>query len=83
MEKVHRQQLMVMNTSTVHIMSTTKYVLHWGFSVFRGEFKENFMDGHGKMVYSDGSVYEGTWKLNQVCQHRETKYYTTCRHNTY
>jgi hypothetical protein len=33
---------------------------------YKGEFKDNFMDGLGKMKYSDGSTYEGTWKVNQV-----------------
>jgi hypothetical protein len=51
----------------VHRMSSAMCLAH-SFVLFisRGEFKDNFMDGLGKMKYSDGSTYEGTWKVNQV-----------------
>ena len=35
--------------------------------MYKGQFKDNNMDGHGSMNYENGNVYEGDWKLDLKC----------------
>ena len=35
--------------------------------MYRGDFSNNLIDGHGIMRYSNGDVYEGQWENGLVC----------------
>jgi len=32
-------------------------------AVYKGQWRGNFRDGHGRMEWSDSASYEGTWEL--------------------
>lgn len=34
---------------------------------YKGKFGHNLMHGHGIMKYSNGDLYEGSWKNGMVC----------------
>lgn len=42
----------------MHGQGTYKYT---SGNVYSGEWHNGMMSGFGKMVYADGSSYEGTW----------------------
>ena len=37
------------------------------YTVYRGDFSNNLIDGHGIMRYYNGDVYEGKWENGLVC----------------
>ena len=35
----------------------------WGDGfVYRGEFRDNYMEGYGELNSAEGTVYKGNWK---------------------
>lgn len=39
--------------------------IEWDIAQYKGNFRQGMRDGEGKMVWSDGSVFYGTWHNDQ------------------
>ena len=43
--------------------------------IYEGEFKEDKMDGKGKLYFKNGSIFEGNWKKNNINESKESILY--------
>ena len=44
--------------------------------IYDGEWKDNKWDGKGKMIYSNGIIYEGIWKNGKMVNIRKNNWFT-------
>ena len=43
--------------------------------IYKGEFKENKMEGKGKLYFENGSIFEGNLKENDINESKESILY--------